>query len=955
MKKRGALILLLIICFSIILIPLLASASTDKVSDAYQWLYLQRSNPLSSDELSFLLLAFSYNDTVSSKLIASLDLKSSNQNESWGNNITKTAYAVLALRAAGMDTTKAEEWLIKRRKPTASNLDWYLQIDPLSQTKDINCTISYNSGDSNVVVTIQKNKAYNLVSDASSCFSVEKSYWLKIIGQSCKNQTFFISCDESSYVSLLYKDVNSYNLQSTAKLADPDTDISIESSCLGISDCDYQGTLWAAYALTVAGRDVDAEDLLPYLISPNINTFDITQRDAILALISSGKERYENNLLKNQSNQGYWPKSSLNPFDSAVAVNALAQDYFTSGNMTKFIYYWNRTWTEENNWGIQATALILYSLFPQRYSTECEKNKVLNPRLGFKCSELPQGPDYILNETLSCISTQGTELVSLGNCYQLSPCALAGGICNSSDMGSSFYTLDLQCEDYRFQCWNASLCATNHGTCASSCNSQTHIMNSTYNSSCGTNNVCCQETLCSQLGGKCKASGEVYEIENTSLSKSCGGLKCWLNSPCSVGNFTCYQGTCPSSFSPKKSLACNAGAICCQEAHPLPCTFNCKAQCSLIEQPFNFLCSGDNVCCEQTDTCTQNTAGYSCKASCSQNETLASNLICPYTTGGQGICCKPDYQCAAANDTCRGACLANEKSNALSCLGGQSCCEAVPTNTCEQVYGFSCKPTCTSAEDTMTPSSKYSCFSGICCKPKDTNISCQTLSDCRYKSECNNQIVSDLFGRYGKCEYSRETACNDNFDNDGDGFVDGEDPDCPTCSNQGYTCCKECDAGFSQSGYDLSCSGNVCCEKCKSAAVTCASQGYECCDSCVSGTERATYDTSCSNKICCAQCKSKSNIILYIVLGVLILGIIAAGYFLVIKKRKPGTRAPLPPGMGFRPAVRPYTPPAQASRPMPAPMTTGQVHLRQPELKPRLTKTESQLEETLKKLKKISE
>lgn len=91
-------------------------------------------------------------------------------------------------------------------------------------------------------------------------------------------------------------------------------------------------------------------------------------------------------------------------------------------------------------------------------------------------------------------------------------------------------------------------------------------------------------------------------------------------------------------------------------------------------------------------------------------------------------------------------------------------------NECQDVYAFACRDSCFSNEE----QAKYSCPTGVCCKPKP---SCLTLVDCN-KKECNTIWVKDAASRLGKCEYLREISCSDNFDNDGDGLVDAGDYDC---------------------------------------------------------------------------------------------------------------------------------------------------------------------------------
>jgi hypothetical protein len=552
------------------------------------------------------------------------------------------------------------------------------------------------------------------------------------------------------------------------------------------------------------------------------------------------------------------------------------------------------------------------------------------------------------NTTQVCRSTcdpeteidNSIQFCSGGKCCKKTECFSQGGICkvnatnNIDEIENS--ALTSSCQTGR-TCYVKSPCVIGQGAsdrrCSLSCNLNTESENSGLK--CG-KGVCCQNTTCALLGGVCKASGELNEVKNETLSQSCQtGRSCWQKSPCAQRNLTCSEDRCPTGTIEKVSALypdkykCNTGAVCCEKDNPtISCSFECKSgEC---KSPFievgNTLCVGGGSCCRLDDTCTLN-KGYSCSAQCSDSELKVTALTCPYASG---VCCRPNYQCLSANNTCRSgntssSCLSGEKSVNLGCPEGNVCCEKLPTNVCEDVYQFKCKPTCASTEEKVN----YLCPSGICCKDKTVAIACQTLDDCYNKEECAGKTVSDLIlGTSGKCEYGKETSCRDNFDNDGDGFIDQEDPDCPkTCTYQGYVCCDACEPGYSKEYYDSSCSLKKCCERCKTAAGT--------------GTTQTPTQ--------------KSNNLLWIILGVAVVGIGAAVYFLLHKPKKKSALSGLPSASIFKPGVRPYMPPV-SQRPIMRPFQTSpNVQIRQPELRPKLTKTEEDLEETLKKLKKMTE
>ena len=89
------------------------------------------------------------------------------------------------------------------------------------------------------------------------------NYFLRISG-SCLDQNFTISCDKDFITTLLYKKSGEQTFyvssQTHVAQAFDITEEVINSFCLGLTDCDYEGTLWATLALAKIG-----EDITPYL------------------------------------------------------------------------------------------------------------------------------------------------------------------------------------------------------------------------------------------------------------------------------------------------------------------------------------------------------------------------------------------------------------------------------------------------------------------------------------------------------------------------------------------------------------------------------------------------------------------------------------------------------------------------------------------------------------------
>jgi len=284
----------------------------------------------------------------------------------------------------------------------------------------------------------------------------------------------------------------------------------------------------------------------------------------------------------------------------------------------------------------------------------------------------------------------------------------------------------------------------------------------------------------------------------------------------------------------------------------------------------------------------------------------------------------------------------------------------LPSNDCEEVYKLTCRPSCLDDEENAT----YSCGlkqSVACCQPKGYEVTCTALSDCR-KTECNAEYVTDENGNRGRCESPNEITCNDDFDNDGDGKIDFSDPDCSeTCADKGGRHCtdEEVCSGEKVNSFDIS---ECCIGECTSSTeATCAEQsGVECLDN--EQCENNAFTTAIDTSSCCTtRCTSKTNILPFIIIAI-VLALGAAAFFLykkgffnkiiVSKKIIPG----MPPQAIYRPAVKPLSPDfSQPRQPV-------NINLKfQPQSQPRAQyqpgarKESKELDETLKKLKKLAE
>ncbi|MEM2956031.1 MAG: hypothetical protein QW041_00425 [Candidatus Pacearchaeota archaeon] len=399
MKKRVLLLLLL----ATFLIPLTSAEinetlETKAVQQANLWLINQvdgKWNILSSDDISLALFALSYDDRLATEGKNTLLNKSKNR-ECWPSptcKIKSTAFAVLALNRLGQNTDSAVSWLLERKAAyTSTGIRWFLQIDSEYET---NCTINYDSKTYNL--NVYKNKTYSWSGSTPTCLSLTNdNYWLEI-SKTCLDKSFDITCTKPSVVSLPYKHqdilyVPSESFPTSATVA-------IRTVCLkeGIA-CNYDSTLWAAYALKETGNDYSF--LIPYLIDQKEENQKF-MADAFLYLLTS-KTEYAESLLAQQSKEGYW--SDVGGFgkyyDTALAINAL-KDY-SSDNITKA-----KEWLineQKDGWGTTAklrdTSLILSLVWPsvQRILPSNECQDVYDYVCRISCFEDEEQADY------SCIS-----------------------------------------------------------------------------------------------------------------------------------------------------------------------------------------------------------------------------------------------------------------------------------------------------------------------------------------------------------------------------------------------------------------------------------------------------------------------------------------------------------------------------------------------------------------------
>ncbi len=211
---------------------------------------------------------------------------------------------------------------------------------------------------------------------------------------------------------------------------------------------------------------------------------------------------------------------------------------------------------------------------------------------------------------------------------------------------------------------------------------------------------------------------------------------------------------------------------------------------------------------------------------------------------------------------------------------------------------------------------------------------------CLPSYECRGEII-----RQYECS-GRDVCCDKKF----------ETPE-RTCSDMGGKICddgKRC-AGTSESAKD----GWCCMGDCEELQVNeCEDKGYICRTSCYDEEEKKSYECT-GGRICCQEkgfaplIKNKSKWWIWILLLLLIMGGAAAYYYFFMEKKGGGKKAPpkpfFTPSMPERKILRSAAPPAiRPSLLTPARRAAFPLGLRS-------NKTNKQVDETLSKLRKITE
>ena len=440
-------------------------------------------------------------------------LANSENEECWPKGSCKlkdTAIAMIALDRAGEDTTKIKEWLLSQTK-VASSLVWYIEIDADEATQ---CDISYDTSS----LSIEINEDKTLEVPSNNCLSPSTgNYWLEI-SPNCVEKEFTVSCDKDFKTTLLYQTQSSSTIYVSQALhqnvANGFTTEKVTFECFKEGSCNYEGSLWAALALSKDGESITK--YLPYLkafASENRGDFP----EAFLHIFT-GDPAYLSSTISDNFKGNYWQVGTKNEeYNTALAFMSLGESAIPQVEKAKKYFLNNQD--VDGCWNnAKDTGFLLYTGWPKAVSGGTG---------GGSTGGSGGSTGGTGGPTSDCRSNQG-------HCTTLSQCA--GTILRNYD------------------CINpAQVCCSEQGeleTCSQLqgeiCDSNEQCFNNNYEDSIDAPNSCCMSTC-----------------ETIPIGTTDGGEETEL---CAEKDGTC-RNLCGDNEESDSSLSCGEGSgqICCVE------------------------------------------------------------------------------------------------------------------------------------------------------------------------------------------------------------------------------------------------------------------------------------------------------------------------------------------------------------------------------------------------------
>lgn len=653
-------------------IYIVSADDADKIQKTYNWLQtktVDKWSTLSVPQHVFSVLALNEKALLTTnklnRSITSLMSKSMYNGSCWPSpscDPINTSLAKLAIDNADFslyNSEKANEWLANHTKPSREGINWFLQITQPPQTETI-CSIIY--GENAPYELTISNTSEIQPNNLGDCLTVSvPRYWLNITDtEACLNQTYSIICSSDIKVNFLFKILQDnieewYVVGKTFSGGATETVLAnITSNCivpdLNTNTCDYESTLWAAYAYYSDGSVTTAKTFLPYLImQKDKNNNQAYLPSAFLYYIIS-KENYANDITPLQLSTGLISSSTTHHsyYNTAIArrTNAAKNTNITKMNNKLILdliregvnYYWKDQSSSGN--AIKDTAMLLWAVgreFSGSQISECEEQG-----LGLTCVDNCSGLGGTLFPEFSCLNNR--------ECCNLSSttydCEQRQGNCKPT-----CYSNETQMS---YSCAAGTICCKPNSLV--SCVTELHGQICTGDQDCANNQSvimpfanaseprCCLYNCVSRGGGgqqqSCISLGG--EVCDPALGKSCQTGN-WLSA---IEPNCCRLGFCTTtemSCSQKGGIMCASGEGCKDGQLVIATDTNGQATCCIqggrcIQQS----CSGAS--CEDGEACYGGTMketvdvlrcceGGNCLKTCSGygGNPCGSDLVCKGT------------------------------------------------------------------------------------------------------------------------------------------------------------------------------------------------------------------------------------------------------------------------------------------------------------------------------------
>ncbi len=455
---------------------------------------------LTLDQAIFSAMVMKSNSKIEDALSKYKDSK-----ECWpkGNcQLKESSQVALALNRRGSDTNKVANWIISKNS-TPNELVWYLEIDSQNHEPAV-CSVQYGSRKEEIEIAKDMSISRNTATD---CLTIsDRGYWLKI-SSSCLSKQFKISCDTDFVSSLLYqkKDGDTVYVSSESHRAasNSSTTEEVKVKCLADGQsCNYEGTLWAVFALDKIGKDITP--YIPYLVALAEDNTKYFPSAFLYALVSkdAGSDEFYNTIIQKQMRNGFWEISGSKYgryYDSSLAMLGLGGKSASEVDDFKEALY-----EEQNSKGcwssvdpIRDTSFILYSVWGEMINVgggSGGSGGGSEPRCESKGGQSCQ-------IKADCTAAEGEELIG----YLCS----GGEICCSkeiplkscSEEKGEICLEDEECDE--------NVIATSDGSCCLG--------------TCEKIEIPTEDDTCTLSGGECKSSCSSGEKEDQ--SKTCTGAE----------------------------------------------------------------------------------------------------------------------------------------------------------------------------------------------------------------------------------------------------------------------------------------------------------------------------------------------------------------------------------------------------------------------------------------------